>query len=382
MKNKTLQLLFLFLFFAILWLPVIQANLSIFKGGELKGAYTLPTDTSFSWAGWFNGSFAPKRTEYLSKNFGLRADFVRLHNQLKYWLFKSSVNDKIIIGKYDYLYGDNYIDEYYGTNYKGEQEINYKTDLLKQLQDTLQKQGIFLFTVIGPGKASFYPEFIPDKIKLPPPPHTNYSSFIASFKKAGVNFIDMRAWFLAMKDTATYRLYPRCGVHWSAYGDLVAFDSLMKYIEHHTGKDLPDMTNLNLKLSTTPQRRDYDAGDGLNLICPLSHDTLAYPYFEADTAGKDKLALLSVGDSYYFEIYGHFAEYFFSEDDYWYYFTQFWTIHRNPADIQNLKNVLSRYQVVCLFYTDAGLSGFGSGFLEAAKEQYHMPAPTATISGR
>lgn len=382
MKTKTLHQFLLFLFLFILWLPVLQNSLHVFKGGELKGAYTLPSDTAFSWVGWLNGSFAAKRTEYLSKNFGLRPDFVRLHNQIKFWLFKSSVNERIIVGKENYLYGDNYIDEYYGTNYRGEEEINYKTGLLKQLQDTLLQQGIFLFSVIGPGKASFYPEYIPDNIKRPLPQQTNYSSYIASFKKAGVNFIDMRAWFLAMKDTAIYRLYPRCGVHWSAYGDWLAFDSLMKYVERNTGKDLPDMTKLTFKLSTSPQRRDYDAGEGLNLICPLSQDTLAYPYFEADTAGKDKLALLAVGDSYYFEIYDHFAEYFFSEDDYWYYFSQFWTIHRNPADKQQLKNVLSRYRVVCLFYTDAGLNGFGSGFLEAAKEQYHMPAPSSDLQAK
>lgn len=372
MSSKYTKYFILWVFFILLWLPMLQDNLHIFKKGELKGAYTLPSDFAFDFKPWFNGSYAENKGEFLKSCFGLRPDFVRIYNQLKYWFFRTSVNERIVIGKENYLYEQNYIDEYYGTNYVGEDEIAKKVGSLKEIQDTLASRGILFFTVFAPGKGSFYPEYIPDSEIKPTPKHTNYSSYISLCNKAQVNFIDFRAWFQAMKDTSRYRLFPRCGVHWSIYGDYLAADSLVRYVEAKTGKDLPDLKIDSIQLSTRPRNRDYDAGDGLNLITEFFTDTLAYPYFSVSWQGKYQLSNLTIGDSYYWVMTTSTSPAVFKEVDFWYYFTDYWSLNNHTASKDNLKDALYNHQVVCLMYTDASLSGFGSKFLETALEQFHQ----------
>ncbi len=372
MEKKTAKHLLLLLFFILLWAPIVQDSFHLFKGGGLKGAYTSPSDISFDFKKWFDGSYPEKKTEYLSFNFGFRPDFVRMYNQLKFWLFKSSGNENIVIGKENYLYEQQYISEYFGTNYVGEKEINTKISQLKELQDTLKKRGVFLFTVFAPGKGSCYPEYIPDNAIQPKKRHTNYTSYIAASKKAGINFIDMKAWFLAMKDTSRYRLFPRYGVHWSEYGDFLAFDSLVRYVENETGKDLPDIKLDGIQLAVKPRGRDYDAGDGLNIITENYNDTLAYPFFSVKWKGKDEVSSLTIGDSYYFNMYGHMGAAVFKEVDFWYYFSEFWSINGNTSRREDIKELLCKRNVVCLMYTDATLGGFGSDFLKVAHEQFQV----------
>lgn len=378
MKSINVKNLLLVPFFVLLWGPMLQDNLHIFKGGELKGSYTLPADINFDFKNWFDGTYSEKKGEFLSYCFGFRPDFVRIYNQLKFWTFKTSVNENVVIGKENYLYEQNYINEYFGTNYVGEEKINNNIRDLKELQDTLAARGIFLFTVFAPGKGSFYPEYFPESAVKPIKPHTNYASYISSCKKSGVNFLDFRAWFLAMKDTSRYRLYPRCGVHWSFYGDYLAFDSIVHYVEAKTGKDLPDLKLDSVQLSITPRNRDYDAGDGLNLILPLYEgDTLAYPFFTIkDWKTKDQLTNLTIADSYYFEMYDKMSPFVFRADDFWYYFQEYWSYNGHKANKEDVKAIVCAHNVICLMYTDGSLFQFGSDFIQPCLEKFKNGSKT------
>lgn len=372
MKSVSVKNLLLVPFFVLLWAPILQDNLHIFKGGELKGSYTLPSDISFDSKNWFDASYSEKKGEFLSYCFGFRPDFVRIYNQLKFWIFKTSVNENVVIGKENYLYEQNYINEYFGTNYVGEEKINNNVRDLKELQDSLASRGIFLFTVFAPGKGSFYPEYIPESAVKPMQSHTNYSSYISACKKLGINFLDFRAWFLAMKDTSRYRLFPRCGVHWSNYGDYLALDSMVHYIEAKTSKNLPDLKLDSVQLDLIPRDRDYDAGDGLNLIKQLyNNDTLAYPYYSVNWKEHDQMASLAIADSYYCHMYGATGQAVFQEVDFWYYFQEYLSYRgHSKSHKEDLKNDICRYQVVCIMLTDASLSNFGWGFMQTALEQF------------
>src|SRR5688572_9508536 len=115
MEKKTVKYCLLLFFFILLRAPLFQDNLHIFKGGGLKGAYTLSPDITFDFKNWFDGSYSEKKGDYLRYNFGFRPDFVRIYNQLRFWLFKASATEGVIIGKENYIYEKNYIEEYFGT---------------------------------------------------------------------------------------------------------------------------------------------------------------------------------------------------------------------------------------------------------------------------
>jgi hypothetical protein len=371
MKQQLLKKSLFAVIMLALWSALIQDNLHLFKEVPLKGAFTSPEDVTFSYKKWFDGEYPEKKTEFIKYNFGFRSDFLRLHNQLKYWLFHST-SESIIIGKENYLYGDYYIDEYYGTNYRGDEKVHNNIVKLKDVQDSLLQRGTLLFVVYAPGKASFYPEYFPDNLKREKLPKTNYSEYISESRKAGLNYIDMRTWFEAMKDTSQYLLFPRGGVHWSDYGDFLAFDSLVKYIEANTQRDLPDIRLDSIALSRKPRRRDYDLGEIMNLGIDYHHDdVLAYPRFSIADSGKQNVSVLSISDSYYYEIFDKSYRYF-KEDDFWFYFGDFHSNHGGSADKQDLPAFLSKYNVICMMYTDGSLKNFGSGFIDEAYRQFHL----------
>ena len=101
---------------------------------------------------------------------------------------------------------------------------------MKFISDTLQKLNKQLLFVFAPGKASFYPEYIPDKY-LTQKGITNYQIFLEGIKQRGINHIDFKKWFSDNKYKSKYPLYPQHGVHWSTYGTALVTDSLIKKIE-------------------------------------------------------------------------------------------------------------------------------------------------------
>jgi hypothetical protein len=76
-----------------------------------------------------------------------------------------------------------------------------------------------VLVILAPGKASYFPEFIPDEMATITKLNTNYEGYKAELKESTVPFIDAHQWFRNMKDTSRYPLFPKCGIHWSKYGE-------------------------------------------------------------------------------------------------------------------------------------------------------------------
>lgn len=336
----------------------------------MKGNIEFPPDITFDSKNWFDGSYPEKKGEYLRAQFGLNPDFIRLYNQMRFWVFNRASNEDFIFGKKNYLFEKSQVDGYYGTNFVGQEKVDSIAKELRELQDTLGNHGILSFAVFAPGKASFYNECFPERIKRPFQPSTNYSAYVAACKRDGINFLDFRVWFQAMKDTSRYRLFPRGGFHWSIYGDCLALDSMAHYVESKTEKDLPDLKLDSIQLTTHYRRRDNDAGDLTNLITELYTDTLAYPFYSSNWDGKDKLSILNIGDSYFYEIADRPAPLVFSEVAFWFYFKHFWSLDGHSSNRENIKEEILKHQVVSILYSDATLYGFGSGFIHETLMQF------------
>lgn len=355
-----------------LWAPWLQNWLYVFKGGELKGAFVVPPDIPFTSKDWFNGTYSQKKETYLKASFGFLGDVVRFYNQLNFELFDVVSTDNVVVGKQHYLYEQRYIDSYYGTDFAGEKKIRDQVAALKQLQDTLQQHGIFLFMVFAPGKGTFYPQYIPDNLRKVKK-RTNYDACADACRDMHINYIDFEKYFLAMKDTSRYKLYARGGIHWSYYGDVLAFDSMMRYVKQKTGFQLPRFKIDTIITKTKPQFRDNDAIEALNLIYAKDNDTLAYPQFSAnDTASN--LNFMVVGDSYFWQMQVWMTPLIFKDCSFWYYFVNIYSNHRplvEQADAhRQLKDILLHQNIICIMETDAALGNFGLGFPEEANEKF------------
>lgn len=353
----------------------VQQKFRIKYEFPLAGAVTLTEKPAFSSLGWFDDSFQQQYEKYVNEHFGFRNYFVRLNNQLAFFLFNKAKANGVIIGKENYLYEKNYIKAYYGLDSISNDSIETRLAKFKFVQDTLKKLNIDFLLVYAPGKAAYLPEYIPESEKPAKSFQTNYNRYIDFSKKLGVNFIDFHSYFNAQKTNTPYPLYPKYGIHWSSHGRDLVLDSLIHYIEKLKGIDLNDVTFSQPVLSDSMRESDYDIADGMNLLFKLKPTPLAYSTatFE-NNPYKVKPKLLVVADSYWWSIYNlGISNQVFSDGKFWFYNQQVFpesSTAPTSTSVLNIKSEIESRDLILLISTDANLPNVGWGFIENTYRLY------------
>jgi hypothetical protein len=354
--------------------PILQ-NLFHFKKSikPLDGAYIEVTDTTLTLQSWLSGRYQERQQEMFRAHFGFHNYYVRLNNQIDFSLFRKSNTERLIVGKGNFLYESSYIEAYFGRDFVGEEKLEEKYKKLKSVQDLLASKGILLEVVMAPGKATFYPEFIPDnwrsEKKL-----SNYEYCRYLCKKLGITFIDFNAWFLQQKDLSPYDLYPKTGIHWSNYGALLATDSLCKHIEKQSGLNLRDIKIQNVSFSNELRDPDEDLAIDMNLLFNIP--TLPMPYASyiwGEENAPVKPKALFIGDSYFWNIYYEgLTNNLFTDCKFWYYNHTVFPESEKERKVKNLNlgEEIKKQQVVVLLATESNIQDIGSGFIEQVYDLY------------
>lgn len=358
--------------FVVMLIPMIQDQLHLKKVYALKGDVSLPENIEFDKNDWFDSYYQEEKEKYLNASFGFRNQFVKLNNQIAYSIFHKAKANGVIIGKETYLYEKSYIDAYTGTDFLGKDSINHTVSRLKFISDTLHKLGKQLIVVFAAGKASFYPEYIPDKY-LPVRPLTNYKYMSDEAKKAGLEVIDFNKWFVDNKYTSKYPLYPQHGVHWSTYGTALAADSLIRRIEALRHIDAPELAFNGVSMEQ-PHDVDYDIADGMNLLLRFKSFDVAYPkMLPVKTEGKTRPKVLVISDSFYWGMYNLGIANCFENDHFWYYNKQVYPESSSKellVENVDLGEELSKHDVFVIMATEATLRKISWGFIENAEQYY------------
>lgn len=369
--NFTKKVLFGLIMLVMLISPVAKEINTIYniEIAPLKGYIQLSEKPEFSIDSWMNGSFQLNYDKYLEDHIGFRNLLVRLYNQIDFSLFRVGHAAGVIIGKEDYLYELNYILAYTGKDYLGDDFIRDKCEKIKIVQDRLSKLNTELLIVLAPGKASFFPEYIPDKYLEEPGTITNNEAYLSSFQDMGINHIDFNTLFANMRDTVSYELYHKCGIHWSRYGSLFALDSVIHYIEEKKNTDIVDMGIEGINVSYSLDNSDYDVAAGLNLLFEIPGKPMPYPYgYTYDAEGKEKLKLMVVADSYYWSMYTHQGAWeIWDELDFRYYNKITYRPNAEESDPIPLRiDELAKFDVIMILYTEANMTKMANDFFEEA----------------
>jgi hypothetical protein len=368
MKKKTgiIRSILLLVIILLMIVPVIQNRFKIIDIKPLSGAITKTEKTYIHLNDWFSGDYQTNEEKYLNETFGFREFFVRLNNQVAFSLFKKSSAQQVVLGKDGCLFEENYIKAYYGEDYIGVDSLTHRMQKLKFITDTLRKLNKNIILIFAPGKASFFPEYIPDTCKRPIGP-TNYGYSVQLAKEYGLNYIDFKSYFIDHKKTSPYPLYPRCGIHWSFYGECIVADSIIRYIERLRKID---MVNIwwNRVVTDDPRDRDNDVGDAMNLLFGLKPYKMGYPVLQyEDEKGKVKPTVLVVADSYYWGMYGVGLDSAFGDNHFWYYNKEVYpqTYKATLLTKQlNFKDEIAHHDVILIMTCEANLSKMGWGFIE------------------
>lgn len=359
--------------FLLLFLPLAQSTFNLKKWVRpLKGAYEEKQDTALTLQTWFSERFQQKKNDYLNQHFGFHNYYVLLNNQVDFSLFKKANASHVIIGKHNFLFEDDYINAYYGKNFLGEEKIKERFAKLKKAQELLRKQGILLEIVFSPGKASFYPEYIPEyahgKKK-----ESNYEAMCRLAKEEKVHVVDFNGWFQKIKYTSLYDLYPRGGIHWSNYGALIAMDSLRKDIEASIRVKMNSFVVKEVNFSDSLIEPDNDIADALNLFTRVKPLPMPYAKYDWVTEGAVKPRALFIGDSYFWNwYYQGLVNNIFDNATFWYYNQ---TVYPESEKIRavaqlSFKDEVMKQRVVVLMATESNIQDIGWGFVDKVLAEF------------
>lgn len=353
----------------LLLLPNIQSFTKIFFVPMLHGTFLEVENPQFNWQDWTSGEFQAKGEAYRKANFDFRSSFVRLHNQIDWSLFRGiNVND-LIEGKDGYLFMEDYIKANLGIDAKSIGSFQVKAFKVKRLQDTLKHLGIDLIVALAPGKASYFPEYFPDKYKNHKRRRNNYERIVQSYEEEGVAYIDFMKWFLEMKDTSSYPLFPKCGTHWSHYGEFLAADSLVNYIEKLKKKPIPRMVLDSIVIKAKNAGTEHDLWKLMNIFYKLPTYPMGKPHFHIEKNDSSlKLNVIAIADSYFGPILEvDFARDIFEECQYWKYNLDIYQPVREKVGAVidlNLKEEVEKQDVIILLATELNFADFPFDFAE------------------
>lgn len=356
-----------------LLLPMLQSNFGFFEEEPLEGI-TIAQKPEFKKANYWSSNWQENYTAYLNDNFGFRPWLMRFYNQVQFDVFKTTKAPGVVIGKNGELFIESYIDDHIGKNFLGSSKINEQAIKIKAVQDSLKARGKDLIVVFAPGKASYYPELIPDRYVDKKKDSTNYKSYASAFAQKGVNFIDLNKWFFESKNKLKHKVYPKYGTHWNHYGMCLGLDTILKYIEKKRNIDMPDFDYSIVNYNTKLKGNDFDIGVLMNLMIPLETDPNPYPIYKYKTNDKKvKPDVLVVGDSYWWcQVGDDLPIHFFREDEYWFYNKTQLIRNGKQKEVKalNLSAALAQRDVVLLIATEATYYMFPYGFADDAYKLY------------
>lgn len=361
----------------LLFVPALQKWFNVVTLPKLNGDFKEPERPHFTKADWYNGKFQEAYSLFLEQKTGFHNLLVRINNQYNFNFFRQATAMDVVIGKDDYLLGEGYIRAYLGNDFIGELAVDKKLRRLKFLQELLKKKGKDLIYVFEPGKVSYFPEKIPDNYYIRyPKKRSNYQAFTERAATLGIRYIDMNKWFVGMKKTTPYPLYPKNGIHWSAYGAYKAADSLIKYIEKVRNIDLPEMVLDSIHVTKNINTADYDAASTLNLLCRLGSFPMAYPAIRFPVLpDKQRVSVLTVGDSYYWNIYNtQMPNHVFNNQAFWYFnalvYPEAYTRENMKTDSLDMLKEVEKNDVIFLMVTELWLSKFDFNFIDKLFDLY------------
>lgn len=366
-----------------LFLPLAQEFLNLSKVRPLMGDFVPAPDVTITQKTWLNKEFQDKKEKFVHDNFGYHNTYIRLHNQIGFYLFKKAKANGVVIGKNNYLYEQKYIDAYNGSDFMGVDFIKKKMFMIRYLADTLEKMNKTFLVVFAPGKASYFPEYIPHNKKAIKG-ITNIEVYTQLANEMKIPHIDFHSWFNQNKNKSQYPLMSKYGIHWSMYGSALAWDSILKTIERDRNIDIPEMDWSKIRLEKSKDT-DIDIENGMNLLYRLKPEQMAYPEVKFSTEvkqGQTKPSVLVVGDSFYWQIFAAGISNIFDRSDFWYYFKSAHSPrYKKTKMIEEVDIIdeIDKHNVIIVMSTDVHLGKFGWNFIETLFGYYNGTIPRVLI---
>ena len=349
------------LMMVFLFVPIIQEWTGIFPVKPLKGAIEPTPKPQPSFEAYRSNTYQTQIEKYASENFGLREPVIRIYNQYLWSAYNKTYCHFIVPGKQGYLYYALAVNEHYGTellkHYKSNEEAmkDAYTELrqMNKLRHVLKDYGIEFVAFIAPDKPEVYPEYLPRRDADTTTIHlTDY--FSRRMKELQFPFINMTDWFISMRDTVSFPLFPKTDSHWR-YSAIYAYDSLFRFMNTLDSEAKFPTLHIGPPIAYESDKLEGDE-ETLNLLFRIRGDKTKYKSditVDNDTIHR-KPKVLFVGDSFIWSMAEFMpAPKILADREVWFYnnsaFIGFDNKKENVKDIDRLSHILNADYVV--FYS-------------------------------
>ena len=382
-KTPKYDLVLFIILMLLLFVSLVQKRTGWVKMEPLKGVYPTTPYPLLNLKDFRSGDYQKQMEQQLSERFGFREPIIRLYNQYLWDFYRKTYAHDIVAGKHNWLYYKQNVNDYYGTEmYRwlpdastARETFDREARLMWKLRGVLQNYGVEFLMFMAPEKGFLYPEHLPDRQQDTTSVNAR-EYYAAKFEENGFPYIEMTAWFQALKeaDTLPYSLISQTGAHWG-FSSVLATDSLLRFMETLKGESLPKLAvGLFHESADSTQSDDHDLEMNLNLVRKMHHpyDRLydAEVTVVADT-GVRKPKVLFIGNSYLWRMryYIPFEE-LFECSEFWFYNSTAYSgpgyVEQTPvADLDLIEKVLDADFVVW-FTTGNQMYKATYGFVERA----------------
>ena len=349
------------LLMVFLFVPIIQEWGGVFPVKPLKGVFEPTPKPELTFDNYKSNTYQANIEKYLSEHFGLREPVIRLYNQYVWSAYNKTYCHFIVPGKQGYLYYALAVNEHYGLelpkHYKSNEEAMKDADVelrqMNKLRHVLKDYGIEFVAFIAPDKPEVYPEYLPRRDADTTSIHlTDY--FSRRMNETGFPYINMTDWFVSMRDTASFPLFPKTDSHWR-YSAIYGYDSLFCFINALDGEAKFPNIHIGPPVAYESDKLEGDE-ETLNLIFRIRGDKTKYKSditVEADTTCRLPKVLF-IGDSFIWSL-GEFmpAREIMADREVWFYNNTAYVGFDNKTvsvkEIDRLSHILNADYVV--FYS-------------------------------
>ena len=304
--NRLLKI-FLFLFFLVTLLPLVQMNTGVITPKKLNG-FSMPKRPAVPTVGKFlDGSFQKDLERWFMRRNGLWAHLVRLESQLNFDMFgqiSQSYKSTLARGEQEWLFQTEYLSEFNRTKQPSDDALYIKVRQLRHLQDLLGSHGVKFLLLISANKTSVHPEVVPAKFHSPGRENrlSMYQRMLKLLRSEGVNYLDAVEFFKSRR-IDDYSHFSISGSHWNDVGACLITRELTQRISKLLGKQLRDFSCQPIKMRQ-PKHTDLDLVKIANLwdVSTYLRET-PYPTTETIAQGNEyQPKLLIVGTSFVWSV--------------------------------------------------------------------------------
>lgn len=260
--KKAFYILFSAVFFLAISIPVIFLPFYEQESTEKRKLSQPPSVLKEN--GKLNPDFFSDTDTYISEHFAFRSQLVTALSTVKEKALRTSAEEKVIVGKNDWLFFAETLDDYRGINQLEDKDVQRIVKTLDLMNDYVTAQGADFQFMIAPNKNSLYGELMPYYYQQAAQ-NTNLENLSAKLKNREY-FTDV---YLLLKEEKR-QIYHSTDSHWNNLGAAIAFDAAMKNIK----ADYTDYLSMPYRVE------NIHRGDLYGMLYPTGNEMDAQIVFE------------------------------------------------------------------------------------------------------